>query len=128
MTPTEHARKLHFQRQTTADNEIARLYGLMEKTVAAAFAVPLNELRAPSRRTADVAFARQSAMYLAHVALGLSLSMVGRIVDRHRTTAAHACLLVEMRRDDPTIDQLLDTLEDACGDLARDIHELRVTS
>ena len=100
----------------------------MEKVVAVAFAVPLDELRAPSRRAADVAFARQSAMYLAHVALGLSLSMVARVVERHRTTAAHACRLVETRRDDPAIDRLLDTLEDTCGDLARDMRELRVAS
>ena len=94
----------------------------MEAAVAAAFAVPADQLRASSRRTAGVAFARQSAMYLAHVALGLSLSTVGRIFHRHHTTAAHACLLVELRRDDPAIDRLLDMLEGICAELARDLH------
>jgi len=47
---------------------------LLESHTAAAFAVPVSELRAPSRRTRLVAFARQSAMYLAHVMLGRSHS------------------------------------------------------
>ena len=59
--------------------------------VAAAFIVPIGELRATTRRPRDIAFARQSAMYLAHVAFGLSYTDVGRAFDRDRTTAAHAC-------------------------------------
>ena len=39
---------------------------------AAAFAVPVGELIATTRRSAYVAFARQSAMYLAHVTFGLN--------------------------------------------------------
>ena len=101
---------------------ITRPCRLMEAAVAAAFAVPADQLRASSRRTAGVAFARQSAMYLAHVALGLSLRAVGSIFHRHHTTVAHACLLVELRRDDPAIDRLLDMLECVCADIARDIH------
>jgi hypothetical protein len=85
---------------------------------ADAFAVSVDELRAPSRRTRPVAFARQSAMYLAHVTLGLSYSATGRLFDRDRTTAAHACRLVEDRRDDLAIDLVLLTLEDRCGALA----------
>ena len=98
----------------------------MEEAVATAFAVPVDELRAPSRRTADVAFARQSAIYLAHVALGLSCFTVGRMFHRDRTTAAHACQLVEQRRDDPAIDRLLDMLEGVCVDLAREIYMRQV--
>lgn len=92
----------------------------LESLTAAAFAVPVSELRAPSRRTRPVAFARQSAMYLAHVMLGLSYSATGRLFARDRTTAAHACRLVEDRRDDPAIDRVLFTLECLCGALARD--------
>ena len=55
---------------------------------AAAFAVPVGELIATSRRSAYVAFARQSAMYLAHVTFGLSYTEVGRAFGRDRTTAA----------------------------------------
>lgn len=91
----------------------------VEAAVAAAFAVPRAELRAPRRGPAPVAFARQSAMYLAHVALGLSLTRVGRHFGRDRTTAAHACRLVEERRDDPTIDAVLSSLEEVCGGFSR---------
>jgi hypothetical protein len=93
---------------------------LLESLTAAAFAVPVSELRASSRRARPVAFARQSAMYLAHVMLGLSYSATGRLFDRDRTTAAHACRLVEDRRDDPAVDRVLLTLEGLCGALARD--------
>jgi chromosomal replication initiation ATPase DnaA len=91
----------------------------MEAATAAAFAVPVDELRAPSRRAPAAVFARQSAMYLAHVVLGLRYSEIGRLFRRDRTTAAYACQLVEDRRDDPAIDRVLVTLEGLCGDLAR---------
>jgi hypothetical protein len=91
-----------------------RLCDVVTLATAAAFSVPVGELNASSRRSADVAFARQSAMYLAHVAFGLNYSEVARAFGRDRTTAAYACQLVEQRRDDPTIDALLGLLEDAC--------------
>jgi len=102
-------------------DDIARVCWLLEAATAAAFAVQVDELRAPSRRTATVAFARQSAMYLGHVVLGLSLAATGRLFHRDRTTAAHACRLVEERRDDPVIDRLLDMLEGVCSELAQGI-------
>ena len=86
----------------------------LEAATAAAFGVPADELRAPSRRAAGIAFARQSAIYLAHVVLGLNYSAAGRLFGRDRTTAAHACQLVEDRRDDPEIDRLLEMLERLC--------------
>jgi len=122
MTLIENSYKPRRRRPPSVRDKIARPCWLMEEAVAAAFAVPANELRAPSRRTAGAAFARQCAMYLAHVAMGLSLCAVGRIFHRHRTTAAHACQLVEKRRDDPAIDRRLDMLEGVCAELARSIH------
>jgi chromosomal replication initiation ATPase DnaA len=89
----------------------------LEEAVAAAFAIPPAELRAPTRRSAPSALARQTAMYLAHVALGLTLTEVGRIFGRDRTTAAHACRRTESRRDDPFMDTLLVGLERVCGTL-----------
>ena len=50
-------------------------------------------------------------MYLTHIAGGLSLSEVGRLFARDRTTVAHACALVEDRRDDPDFDRCLAILE-----------------
>jgi chromosomal replication initiation ATPase DnaA len=79
--------------------------------VAAAFTVPIGELRATTRRPKQIAFARQSAMYLAHVAFGLSYTDVGRAFGRDRTTAAHACRMVEDRRVDPALDARLALLE-----------------
>ncbi len=99
-------------------DDTARLCWLMEAAIAAAFAVPVDELQAPSRRTAAVAFARQSAMYLTHVVLRLNYSRTGQLFQRDRTTAAHACQMVEERRDDPAIDRLLQMLEDVYGELA----------
>jgi chromosomal replication initiation ATPase DnaA len=86
---------------------------------AAAFALPLGELVAPTRRSPYAAFARQSAMYLAHVVFGLSFTEIGRGFDRDRTTAAHACRLVEDRRDDPAVDSVMSSLESACAILRR---------
>ena len=88
---------------------------LIAITVAAAFAVPLVELRARTRRPPTVAFARQSAMYLAHVVFGLTLTEIGRAFGRDRTTAAYACELVENRRDDPVLDAAMEALEHVCG-------------
>jgi chromosomal replication initiation ATPase DnaA len=92
---------------------------LLQVATATAFGVPVGELRARSRRSAEVAFARQSAMYLAHVVLGLTYDAVGLSFRRDRTTAAHACRRVEDRRDDPAIDRMLQMLETVCGELAR---------
>jgi chromosomal replication initiation ATPase DnaA len=86
---------------------------IVHAAVAAAFTVPLGELRASTRRAASVALARQSAMYLAHVALGLSFSEVGRAFGRDRTTAAHACRRIEDRRADHELDRTLAELEHA---------------
>ena len=52
-------------------------------------------------------------MYLAHVTLGASLTEIGNLFERDRTTVAHACALVEDRRDDPALDAQLGYLEEA---------------
>jgi chromosomal replication initiation ATPase DnaA len=97
--------------------ELAGRCRRLEALVAAAFAVPLCELRAPSRRTSQVAFARQCAIYLAHVCFGLSYRKVGRQFGRDHTTAAHACRLVERSRDEKELDGVLHALETACARL-----------
>jgi chromosomal replication initiation ATPase DnaA len=109
------------RRKPPAHDDTARICWLMEAATAAAFAVPVSELRARSRRGSAAAFARQCAMYLAHVVLGLGYSDVGRLFRRDRTTAAYACKLVEDRRDDPMIDRILHMLEDHGVNLVRDI-------
>ena len=86
---------------------------LAQQAVAYAFDVPVEEIAAPTRRSAKVALARQVAMYLAHVAFELSLARVGDAFGRDRTTAAYACHRIEDRRDEPGFDGFLDALE-AC--------------
>jgi len=92
------------------DRSRARLY----RAVAAAFDVPVEELEGRCRR-ADVALARQTAMYLARVVLAMTLSDIGRMFGRDRTTAAHACRIIEDLRDEPRIDALIETLEALIG-------------
>ena len=96
-----------------------RLCDMVAMATAAAFAVPVGELIASTRRSPYVAFARQSAMYLAHVTFGLNYSEVARAFGRDRTTAAHACQVIEERRDDPAVEAVLGSLEDACATLRR---------
>lgn len=83
----------------------------IEMAVAQVFGVDSVALEQHSRGVARVALARQVAMYLAHVGCGLSMTAAGRLFGRDRTTVAHACLIVEDKRDDPMFDRALDLLE-----------------
>ena len=85
--------------------------------VAAVFEVDIRELRTSTRGSPRTAFARQVAMYLAHVVCGLSFTEVGTLFARDRTTVAHACSVVEDRRDDPELDGRLEHLERAVAAL-----------
>jgi chromosomal replication initiation ATPase DnaA len=79
--------------------------------VATVFGVGGADLFRATRGRARVALARQVAMYLAHVACGMSFTEVGQMFGRDRTTVAHACSVVEDRRDDPIFDRALELLE-----------------
>jgi chromosomal replication initiation ATPase DnaA len=87
------------------------LHALLDLMVAGVFDIESDLLRLPTRGRARVALARQVAMYLAHVGCGLSLTEVGAMFERDRTTVAHACRVVERRRDDPNFDDAIDLLE-----------------
>jgi chromosomal replication initiation ATPase DnaA len=86
---------------------------IIDLLVALVFAIDLADLQATRRGSPKVAFARQVSMYLAHVACSLSLTEVGVLFGRERSTVAHACCLIEDRRDDPELDLKLDHLERA---------------
>lgn len=86
---------------------------LAEVTTVAAARIPLAGLRSASRGRKPTALARQTAMYLSHVAFGLSLTRVGICFGRDRTTVRHACALIEDRRDDPGLEFGLTALETA---------------
>lgn len=75
--------------------------------------VPVGEVRTTGRGRTPAVFARQVAMYLAHVALQLSIARVSIAFGRDRSTITHACNSIEDRRDDPAFDAWLEALEAA---------------
>lgn len=89
------------------------LQQILQQAVVPVFAVADAELWSATRGSPTAAFARQAAMYLAHVGCGLNFSEVGRLFARDRTTVAHACELIEQRREDPVFDRSLELLESA---------------
>lgn len=73
--------------------------------------VPLQMLTTRRRHRTPVARARQLAMYLSHVVLGRTLTEIGEIFGRDRTTVSYACALIEDLRDDPQFDDEVSGLE-----------------
>jgi chromosomal replication initiation ATPase DnaA len=86
---------------------------VIEHTVMCVFDVADSDLQRCHRGRAKVALARQTAMYLAHTAFGMTLTQVGLLFARDRTTVAHACAVIEDRRDDSNFDRVLELLERA---------------
>lgn len=94
-----------------SSNDICRLVTVC---VAFDFGLEATALEAVLRGSQRIAFARQIAMYLAHVGFGLSFETIGRAFGRDRTTVAHACRVVEDGRDDIWFDCRIATLEMIC--------------
>ena len=89
------------------------LLRVAQELVARTANVSLADLDAPTRGAAPTARARQQAMYLAHTVLGLSISAIARACNRHHSTVAHACRVVEEQRDDPVVDRAVVAFEQA---------------
>ncbi len=87
------------------------LCSLCEKTVALALDIPLDSFQARTRCGAEVALARQIAMYLCHTTFSLMLTEIGLHFRRDRTTVSYACALVEDKRDDMAFDVMIEQLE-----------------
>lgn len=100
-----------YERVGLASNRRRALFVL--QAVAASAALDPGEMLAPTRRNARVALGRQVAIYLSHVSLGMSLRQVAMALGRDRTTAAHACRVVEERREDARFDAWVQALEGA---------------
>jgi len=81
------------------------------RVVAKAYRIPISLIINDSRCRANAAHARQVAMYLAHVVLGQSLTHVGAVFGRDRTTVSYACAQIEDLRDDAHFDAELCRLE-----------------
>jgi chromosomal replication initiation ATPase DnaA len=88
-----------------------RARGVLAMALAGyALDVPLAVIADADRSTA-AALARSLAMYLAHVAFGMSLGRTARAFGRDRSTIMHACRAIEDRRDDPRFERWLEALE-----------------
>lgn len=92
---------------------------VVEHAVAQVFGVKRGDLHVATRGRANVALARQVSMYLAHVSCSMTLTEVGAVFQRDRTTVAHACGLVEDRRDDMAFDRTIELLECILHSLTR---------
>lgn len=86
---------------------------LVTACVMSVFDVSEEDIARGSRGPARVALARQVAMYLHHVILTRTLTDIAAGFGRDRTTVAHACRLVEDRRDEPEFDAMISELESA---------------
>lgn len=85
---------------------------LAARLAASASGVAAADVVSSRRSSRRVSTARQIGMYLAHTTAGLSLTKVAAYYGRDRTTAVHACRLIEDRRDDRKFDAELTELED----------------
>jgi hypothetical protein len=74
--------------------------GRLLRLVSARRSIPMPLLLHQSRCRAEVAEARQLAMYLMHVVLQRTYEEVGRFFQRDRTTVSHACAHIEDLRED----------------------------
>jgi hypothetical protein len=95
------------------------LKSIVETTVSQVFRIELAAIQASSRGLANVALARQTAMYLTHVVCGMPLTDVGRVFNRDRTTVRHACTVIEDRRDDASFDRTICLLEEIVARMTR---------
>lgn len=102
------------RRDQPVDDTPDQLCRWVTSFVAADFGLDQAILTGPTRGAPRTAFARQTAMYLAHVCFGLSYDVIGRVFGRDRTTVSHACAVIEDRRDDIWVDCRLATLELIC--------------
>lgn len=74
--------------------------------------VPIRLILNNSRCRLPAARARQLAMYLAHVVHGETLTTIGEVFRRDRTTVSYACGVIEDLRDDPAFDAEVTRLEE----------------
>lgn len=85
--------------------------------VAAFLDIPADDILSPRRARADIAHARHTAIYLAHIAFQLPPLLVASGFSRDRSSIGYALQRIEDQRDDPDFDRLLtrmETLAKAC--------------
>lgn len=94
-------------------SDISNMSALITGLVGSVTGLAVDELLLATRGLSSVARARQVAMYLAHTSCGLSLSEVGKMFSRDKSTVAHAVHQIEDLRDDNEFDDWLGDLETA---------------
>ena len=94
---------------------LARLYYkriAQEATLVAAEAFCVKSIDIMGRRNkASVVFARQIAMYLAHVVGQMSMGQVAVEFGRERSTVGYSCSAIEDKRDSPIFNKQVEFLE-----------------
>jgi len=83
---------------------------MAREVVCEGFCIPHRDLIGRARGGGLVR-GRQTAMYLAHVVGQLTLSEVGVLFGRDRSTVSHGCIDIEDRRDSPLFDLQLNYME-----------------
>ncbi len=84
---------------------------LAMQLAAVRFDVSRAMMFARGRGSRRASVARQVAIYLAHVTLGVPIGTAAKQFRRHRSTAVFACRQVEDRRDQPAFDAAVADLE-----------------
>jgi chromosomal replication initiation ATPase DnaA len=75
---------------------------------AALFNADSRALRNTTRSDQATARVRQIAMYFCNTTLGISLTLIGKVFGRDRTTVGHAVQLIELLRDDRDFDRIME--------------------
>jgi chromosomal replication initiation ATPase DnaA len=104
--PTSLFRAHRNRRFFTRDPAALRVVELVARACGIPVELVLNRARA-----ADVARARQLAVYLIHVMLQRPFKDTAQLVGRDRTTVAYACARIEDEREDPAFDAEVSRLE-----------------
>ncbi len=102
-------RKIDLKQQRWAQS--IRKIDTLNKVLLSYFNISKSELYASSRQKASIALIRQIAMYICHVNFSLTYTEIGIVFGRDRTTASHACRLIEDKRDNPKFDSAIGQLE-----------------
>jgi hypothetical protein len=97
----------------------ARAY-LAQLAVCEAFGVHLVALTSAERGQRNVAFARQTAMYLCRLVFAMTLQEIAACFGRDRTTVSHALLCIEEAREDAVFDAKLRVIESLLHQLSAD--------
>lgn len=79
--------------------------------VAAFLGIPAEDILSARRARADIAHARHTAIYLAHVAFQLPPLLVAEGFGRDRSSVGYALQRIENQRDDADFDLLLTRME-----------------